>query len=172
VSVVLTGHAILAERRRGALTIEPFDPASVNPNSYNFHLHPVLLEVARTSLRQTRRVIPKRGIVLRPGRVYLGATQELIGSGDYVVTLLGISSVGRLGIFLNITADLGHLGCHSRWTLEIAVVQPVRVYPGMGIGQVAFWRPASPPRRRYRGRYLHHTRPEANRDSALLRPTP
>jgi dCTP deaminase len=101
----------------------------------------------------------------------LGATAELIGSGDYVVTLLGKSSIGRLGIFLNITADLGHVGCHSRWTLEITVVQPVRLYPGICIGQVAFWRPATPPRRRYRGRYLHDVQPQRNRDAALLAPS-
>ena len=53
--------------------------------------------------------------------------------------LLGRSSIGRLGIFLNVTADLGHIGSCSHWTLEITVVQPVRIYPGTKIGQVSFW---------------------------------
>lgn len=168
--MLLTGYAIAAERKRCALTIEPFTPASLNPNSYNFHLHSVLLEFSGQGSRPKRRVLTSRGLVLLPGRVYLGATAELIGSGDYVVTLLGKSSIGRLGIFLNITADLGHLGCHSRWTLEITVVQPVRVYPGICIGQVAFWRPAMPARRRYRGRYLHHVEPKPNLDRHILEP--
>lgn len=166
--MILTGNAISLERRRGTLTIEPFDPLSLNPNSYNFHLHRAILEVSKPSERPTRHIVSSLGFVLRPGKLYLGATAEFIGSGDYVVTLLGKSSVGRLGIFLNITADLGHIGSRSRWTLEITVVQPVRVYPGVCIGQVAFWRPATPPRRRYSGRYLNDTRPEPNRDPALL----
>jgi dCTP deaminase len=113
--------------------------------------------------------VPPRGVVLKPGRTYLGATAEIMGSSDYAMTLLGKSSVGRLGIFLNITADLGHLGSKSRWTLEITVIQPIRIYSLMSIGQVAFWRVADGPARGrgYRGRYSSHLEPEPSRDRAL-----
>ena len=49
--------------------------------------------------------------------------------------------MGRLGLFLQLSADLGHIGAVHCWTLELTVVQPVRVYPGMRIGQVSFWVP-------------------------------
>src|SRR5262249_42758117 len=95
----------------------------------------------------------------QPGMLYLGATHERIGSRQYVMTLLGRSSIGRLGIFLNITADLGHLGSESCWTLEIRVVQAVRVYPRMKIGQVAFWL-VEGEGRHYRGRYYDDDLPQ------------
>lgn len=169
--MILTGNAILQARRRGSIVIEPFDERNLNPNSYNFHLLDTLLVKSARSRRWTRRRLTHRGVVLKPGTMYLGATVEMIGSVDHVMTLLGKSSVGRLGVFLNITADLGHLGARSRWTLEIAAVQPVRIYPGMSIGQVAFWRVTGARRRRYSGRYLNHLRPEPNRDRALLGPS-
>jgi dCTP deaminase len=96
--------------------------------------------------------LPPDGFVLLPKTLYLAATLEIIGSTDYAITLLGRSSLGRLGLFLNITADLGHVGTLSQWTLELSVVQPLRVYSGMRIGQVAFWK-AYGKTRRYCGRY-------------------
>ena len=56
-----------------------------------------------------------------------------------MTSLIGRSSVGRLGLFLQITADLGHLGKAHCWTLELKVVQSLIVYPHMKIGQVSFW---------------------------------
>jgi dCTP deaminase len=163
--VILTGKAIVQECRRGTIVIDPFSIHNVNPNSYNFHLHDTLLTKSHGRWRSRR--IPPCGIVLSPAQLYLGATAEQIGSDNYITTLLGKSSVGRLGIFLNITADLGHLGCLSRWTLELTVVQAVRIYAGMCIGQVAFWRPAMPDSARYVGRYQGHLKPVPNRDSLL-----
>lgn len=165
--VILTGRSIINGRRRGDIVIEPFSVKNVNPNSYNFHLYPSLL------IRENRKwksiALPKNGLVLSPNLLYLGATAEEIGSDLYVVTLLGKSSIGRLGIFLNSTADLGHLGCRSRWTLEISVVQAVRVYPGMCFGQVAFWRAGSRVSQRYAGRYFGDLDAVPNRDVSLLR---
>ena len=107
------------------------------------------------------------GYLLRPGRVYLGATQEVIGSERYVTLLLGRSSIGRLGIFLNVTADLGHLGSCSRWTLELTAVQPVRIYPRMKIGQVSFWLTDGESSFRYAGRYHRDREPIPNRDRRI-----
>ena len=53
--------------------------------------------------------------------------------------MIGRSSLGRYGLFLQLSANLGHtLSCHC-WTLELHTVQRIRVYPGMVIGQVSFW---------------------------------
>ena len=92
-----------------------------------------------------------------------------MGSATYAITLLGRSSIGRLGIFLNATADLGHVGSNSHWTLEISVVQPVYIYPLMRIGQVAFWvtQGICEP---YNGRYHRDVRPELSKDSLLRWP--
>jgi dCTP deaminase len=49
--------------------------------------------------------------------------------------------VGRLGLFLQLFADLGQIGAVHNWTLEMVVVQPLRVFPGMTIGQISFWVP-------------------------------
>src|SRR5205823_12276552 len=53
-SMILTGPAIHREQRRGTLNIEPFDPKHLNPNSYNFHLHSVLLCRPDATRRWTR----------------------------------------------------------------------------------------------------------------------
>ena len=114
----------------------------VNPNSYNFRLGSKFLHSAGPDgPRATPKALSltSEGVVLRPGNLYLGVTAEVIGSSAYAMTLLGRSSVGRLGLFLNVAADLGHVGSRSRWTLELSVVQPLRIYPGMVVGQVAFW---------------------------------
>ena len=67
-----------------------------------------------------------------------------MGSKHFVPIIRGRSSVGRLGIFINITADLIDIGSINQWTLQLHAIAPVRVYPGMLIGQVTFWVPEGP----------------------------
>jgi dCTP deaminase len=167
--MILTGPAIRAALKAGKVVLDPFDRSQVNPNSYNYHLGRHLAVSCPQTGRIQRVVIPASGYVLRPGVVYLGSTLERIGSKSYVTLLLGRSSVGRLGIFLNVTADLGHVGSCSHWTLELTAVQPVRIYPGMTIGQVSFWCTAARSQVKYRGRYHRDVRPVPNRDRNLSR---
>src|SRR4051794_11493179 len=124
--MILTGAAILENVLAGRITIDPFDPRSLNPNSYNYRLGPKLIRLATSSTSATDEqvVIPTEGYRLEPRKVYLGSTVERIGSETFAMNLLGRSSVGRLGLFLNISADLGHQGACSHWTLELTVVQP------------------------------------------------
>ena len=56
------------------------------------------------------------------------------------MSLIGRSSIGRLGIFLQVDADLGHTGSSHNWTLEIVCCKKVRIYPRMVIGQISFWK--------------------------------
>lgn len=166
--MILTGPEIFRARLDGDVSIEPFSPDDLNPNSYNYRLGPDLLHIkAAEHEPPSRQVqISPEGYVLEPGNLYLGMTHERIGSRLYAMTLLGRSSIGRLGIFMNATADLGHAGSDSHWTLEISVVQPVRIYARMRIGQVAFWTVlgACEP---YRGRYHRDHRPEPSKDALL-----
>ncbi|MBX7551545.1 deoxycytidine deaminase [Streptomyces sp. tea 10] len=156
--MILTGPAIIEAVGQGEITITPFDRSLVNPNSYNYRLAGTL-KVPTTAVTDPRLdtpcrkvEIPEEGFVLQPGTVYLGSTAEEIGSRHFVPSLIGRSSLGRLGLFLQISADLGQLGaCHS-WTLEIVAVQPLRVYAGMRIGQVSFWAPEGH-RQPYQGYY-------------------
>lgn len=143
--MILTGIKISEEVNQGRISIKPFNENQLNPNSYNFRLGDTLLIYDEDVLdvkkkNKTRKVkIPKNGLILRPHRVYLGHTEETMGSNCYVPIMKGRSSIGRLGIFINITADLIDIGSINQWTLQIHVVQKVKVYPGMLIGQVTFW---------------------------------
>lgn len=143
--MILTGPQIVRCVAEGTIIIDPFDEASVNPNSYNYRLGGTLLaardeafDVALAPAWETIE-IPDEGFMIQPRRLYLASTLETIGSSSFVTSLIGRSSLGRLGLFLQVTADLGHLGAVHRWTLELHAVQPLRIYRGMRIGQVSFW---------------------------------
>ena len=167
--MILTGPAIQMAIKKGNVTIDPFNRHALNPNSYNYHLAHSLIVLGPGGNPVRKVTLSQDGYLMSPGTVYLGSTLELIGSDKYVTLLLGRSSVGRLGLFLNVTADLGHLGSCSHWTLELTAVQPLRIYPGMTIGQVSFWLtdPGSP--HRYNGRYHRDSLPVANRDRTISR---
>lgn len=169
--MILTGPAIKSAVRSGDVAIEPFDETNINPNSYNYHLADSLLVLGHRGKPLRKVSLLPGGYLLMPGKVYLGSTLERIGSDRYVTLLLGRSSVGRLGIFLNVTADLGHLGSRSHWTLELTVVQPVRIYPTMKIGQVSFWLTDSKSSHHYHGLYHRDMFPVANRDRSITRTT-
>lgn len=142
----------------------------MNPNSYNFRLFDTLLiaiDNKHGGQNLEKITLSAAGFVLQPNKLYLAATHETIGSTKYVTTLLGRSSIGRLGLFLNITADLGHVGAVSQWTLELTVVQPLRIYPSMRIGQVAFWKQMGRIEN-YCGRYHKDTEPVPNRDFSII----
>jgi dCTP deaminase len=170
--MILTGQHIRTEVEAGRITIEPFDARCLNPNSYNYHLGPNIkiapAEVLDPSLEYNwgNMAIPSEGMLLEPGVLYLGHTAEVIGSRDFVTSLIGRSSVGRLGLFLQLSADLGHQGAIHSWTLELAVVQPLIIYAGMRIGQVSFWVPEGI-RSLYSGVYANQHLPLENRVAVL-----
>jgi len=97
--------------------------------------------------------IPERGLVLMPGILYLGCTMERTASDHYIPKVEGRSSVGRLGIKVHLTAGFGDIGFNGRWTLEIEVTHPIRVYAGERICQVYFSTPHGPIADLYHGRY-------------------
>ncbi|MEO3972408.1 deoxycytidine deaminase [Streptomyces sp. CAU 1734] len=157
--MILTGSAIQRAVGDGEICIDPFEPSMTNPNSHNYRLSPTLRVIAdevanpRSAPELEEIHIPEdSGHVIHPGRVYLGTTVERIGSDHYVPSLIGRSSLGRLGMFLQISADLGQLGAVHQWTLEIVATQSIRIYAGMIVGQVSFWRPSGG-RIPYRGHY-------------------
>jgi dCTP deaminase len=145
--MILTGTEICRQVALRRIEITPFSHEQVNPNSYDFRLGTKLL-VYRNHLLDTRVpeltdeiILSDDGFLLTPDKVYLGSTAERMGSDHYVPIIRGKSSLGRLGLFVNITADLIDIGSHNQWTLQFHAVQPLRIYPGMRIGQVTFWVP-------------------------------
>lgn len=84
--------------------------------------------------------IPNDGMILEPNKLYLGCTKEIIGSDYYVPIITGRSSTGRLGLFVQITSDLVDIGFKGKLTLQFCATQPVKIYKGMKIGQVMFWK--------------------------------
>ena len=85
-----------------------------------------------------RLIIPKEGLLLQPGRVYLARTVERTFTDKYVPMLEGRSSVGRLGISVHVTAGFGDIGFNGHWTLEITVEQPTVIYPDVEICQIYY----------------------------------
>lgn len=141
--MILSGLEI--ERRMGAdIVIEPYDKKLLNPNSYNLRLSDELLVYTNHELDMAkpndfeRLTIPAEGMLLQPGRLYLGRTLEYTATENLVPMLEGRSSVGRLGLFIHVTAGFGDVGFRGFWTLEILCVQPVRIYPGVEICQIFY----------------------------------
>jgi dCTP deaminase len=141
--MILSGNEI-KQQLGGNIVIEPFDQTKLNPNSYNLSLHDELLvyeEVVldmRKSNRVTRVTIPEDGLVLTPNQLYLGRTVERTETHNLVPMIEGRSSIGRLGLFVHVTAGFGDVGFCGYWTLEMFAVQPVKIYPGVSICQLFF----------------------------------
>ena len=158
--MILTGSKIKEELKNGNITIEPFFVDQINPNSYNYRLGSILkvfdkFDGYKSHFKEIR--IPEEGYVLEPKKMYLATTKEIIGSSRYAMSLIGRSSMGRYGLFLQCSANLGHTTSKHKWTLEIVASLPIKLYPGMIIGQVSFWRNYGSVKK-YQGRYgsLNH----------------
>lgn len=161
--MILSGREILREAARGKIVIEPFDERRVNPNSYNLSLHNELMVYKnpvldmRTPNEAEIIPIPEEGLLLRPGRLYLGRTAEYTRTEGYVPMLEGRSSTGRLGLCIHVTAGFGDVGFAGYWTLEIFCVQPLRIYAGVEICQI-YYHTLSPDYEPYRsGKYQNNT---------------
>lgn len=141
--MILSGHQIRAQLG-GNIVIDPFDEKHLNPNSYNLTLHnelmtyeEVILDMRRPN-RVRRLAIPPEGLVLSPHQLYLGRTVERTETHNLVPMIEGRSSVGRLGLFVHVTAGFGDVGFCGYWTLEMFAVHSVRVYAGVPICQIFY----------------------------------
>lgn len=141
--MILSGEEI--RRQMGSrIWISDFDEKRLNPNSYNLRLHHELLVYDSYELDMKREntarrlTIPPEGLRLEPGRLYLGRTKEYTRTEGFVPMLEGRSSVGRLGLFIHVTAGFGDVGFAGYWTLEIFCVQPLIIYPEVEICQIYY----------------------------------
>ena len=141
--MILSGREI--KKRLGTdIHIDPFSESQLNPNSYNLRLHRELLvyEAKELDMKAKHRlkslIIPEEGLVLEPGRLYLGRTVEYTRTDNLVPMLEGRSSVGRLGLFIHITAGFGDVGFNGYWTLEMFCAQSIRIYPNVELCQIFY----------------------------------
>lgn len=141
--MILTGPEI-KNRLNKDIVIEPYEEKYLNPNSYNLRLHNELRVYTQMPLDMKKDnpaevvMIPEEGILLEPGRLYLGRTLEYTSTQNLVPMLEGRSSVGRLGLFIHVTAGFGDTGFEGYWTLEIQCIHPIRIYAGVPICQIFY----------------------------------
>ncbi len=141
--MIISGQEI--KKRLGKdIIITPFSVSQLGPNSYNLKLHNELLVYEEPVLDMKhpnpvkKIIIPSEGLVLQPGILYLGRTVEYTKTDNCVPMLEGRSSVGRLGLFIHITAGFGDVGFSGYWTLEIMCIHPVRIYANVEICQIFY----------------------------------
>jgi dCTP deaminase len=141
--MILSGKKIKNEINHNII-IEPFNDKQLNPNSYNLRLYSELLYYKNPILDMQSKhdvgsiTIPPEGLVLQAGRLYLGRTLEYTKTNTYVPMLEGRSSIGRLGLFIHITAGFGDIGFSGFWTLEMYCIHPIRIYPNVEICQIFY----------------------------------
>ena len=142
--MILTDHTIIDEMNEGNIKIEPYNPANLGTNSYDLTLSNTLVLYTERVLDVKKKnpsapmIIPAEGIILQPGIVYLASTVEYTQTLKHVPVIQGKSSLGRLGLFVHVTAGFGDVGFAGHWTLELLVIQPLKIYPGMKIAQIVY----------------------------------
>ena len=141
--MILSGKEIV-NRQGDDIIIKPFNEKQVNPNSYNLKLHNELVVYDSHVLDMkkdntgTKMIIPEEGLLLESNKLYLGRTVEYTETHNLIPMLEGRSSVGRLGLFVHVTAGFGDVGFKGYWTLEIFCVQPIKIYPNIEICQIFY----------------------------------
>ena len=141
--MILSGKEIV-NRQGDDIIIKPFNEKQVNPNSYNLKLHNELVVYDSNILDMkknntgTKMIIPEEGLLLESNKLYLGRTVEYTETHNLIPMLEGRSSVGRLGLFVHVTAGFGDVGFKGYWTLEIFCVQPIKIYPNIEICQIFY----------------------------------
>jgi dCTP deaminase len=159
VPVLLSDRDILAEIEAKRIAVEPYDEAMIQPSSIDFrldrffrvfenHKYPHIDPAADQS--DLTRIVEAEGddpFILHPGEFVLGSTFEVVTLPDDVAARVeGKSSLGRLGLLTHATAGFVDPGFSGHVTLELANVAtlPIKLYPGMKIGQLCFFRLTSP----------------------------
>ena len=141
--MILSGLEI-KNRLNKEIIINPYEDSRLNPNSYNLSLHNelVIYENKVLDMKQSsdikKIIIPEDGFVLQPNQLYLGRTNEYTETYGLVPMLEGRSSIGRLGLFVHVTAGFGDVGFKGYWTLEMYAIHPIRIYANVEICQIFY----------------------------------
>jgi dCTP deaminase len=157
--VLLSDRDLKAEINKGRVNLEPYDPKMVQPSSIDVrldrffrtfenhkyaHIDPAEDQPELTRLVETSVNEP---FVLHPGEFVLGSTYEVVSLPDDLAGRLeGKSSLGRLGLLTHSTAGFIDPGFSGHITLELSNVAnlPIKLWPGMKIGQLCIFQLSTP----------------------------
>jgi dCTP deaminase len=157
--MLLSDRDIRAEVADGRVGIEPYDAGMVQPSSVDVrldryfrvfenhrypHIDPAIEQPDLTRLVEAD---PDEPFILHPGEFALASTYEVVTLPDDVAGRLeGKSSLGRLGLLTHSTAGFIDPGFSGHVTLELSNVAtlPIKLWPGMKIGQLCLFRLSSP----------------------------
>ncbi len=151
--MILSDRTLREQLENGRIIIDPLDPSALQPSSVDLRLDG-LFQVFRnhtmghidvkedlSDLTQLVEVGEDESFILHPGEFVLGSTLERVAvPDDLVARLEGKSSLGRLGLLIHSTAGFVDAGFDGQLTLELSNVAnlPIKLYPGMKIGQISF----------------------------------
>ncbi|MHB8188721.1 MAG: dCTP deaminase [Dermatophilaceae bacterium] len=181
--MLLSDRDIKSEIDSGRVRLEPYDEAMVQPSSidvrldkyfrlFDNHKYP-FIDPAEDQPDLTRLIEIERAepFILHPGEFVLGSTFEVVTMPDDLAARLeGKSSLGRLGLLTHSTAGFVDPGFSGHVTLELSNVAtlPIKLWPGMRVGQLCFFRLSSPTENpygsaKYGSRYQGQRGPTASR---------
>lgn len=181
--MLLSDRDIKAEISAGRVKVEPFDGAMIQPSSvdvrldrffrvFENHKYSVIdPSIEQSDLTREVAVEANEEFILHPGEFVLASTYEVITLPDDIAGRLeGKSSLGRLGLLTHSTAGFIDPGFSGHITLELSNVAnlPVKLFPGMKIGQLCLIRLSSPAEHpygseKYGSRYQGQRGPTASR---------
>jgi dCTP deaminase len=157
-TVLLSDRDIAAEIDAKRVVLDPFEDSMVQPSSVDVrldrffrvfenhrypHIDPSIEQPELTRLIEPDDDEP---FILHPGEFALGSTYEIVTlPADIAARLEGKSSLGRLGLLTHSTAGFIDPGFTGHVTLELSNVAtlPIKLWPGMKIGQLCFFRLSS-----------------------------
>jgi dCTP deaminase len=181
--MLLSDRDIRAEVQNGRVRVEPYEETMVQPSSidvrldrffrvFENHKYSVIdPSVEQSELTREVEVGPKEFFILHPGEFVLASTYEIISLPDDLAGRLeGKSSLGRLGLLTHSTAGFIDPGFSGHITLELSNVAnlPVKLFPGMKIGQLCLIKLSSPAEHPY-GSALYGSRYQGQRGPTASR---
>jgi dCTP deaminase len=156
--MLLSDRDIKSEIDKKRVVLEPCDLNMIQPSSVDVRLDRLFrtfenhkyahIDPAENQPDLTREVgvASNEAFILHPGEFVLGSTYEVITLPDDIAGRLeGKSSLGRLGLLTHSTAGFIDPGFSGHVTLELSNVAtlPIKLWPGMKIGQLALFRLSS-----------------------------
>jgi dCTP deaminase len=181
--VLLSDKDLRAEIEAGRVRLDPFEPDMVQPSSIDVrldryfrvfenhrypHIDPAVEQPDLTRLIESK---PDEPFILHPSEFVLASTYEVITLPDDIASRLeGKSSLGRLGLLTHSTAGFIDPGFSGHVTLELSnmATLPIKLWPGMKIGQLCMFKLTSPAEHpygseRYGSRYQGQRGPTPSR---------
>lgn len=158
---MLSDRDIIENIKKGDLSLDPFNEELIQPASIDirigsefrvFQNHKyAFIDPSINQESLTTKLMVSDKFILHPGEFVLGTTLEYIKLGNLAARLEGKSSLGRLGLLTHATAGFIDPGFEGHITLELsnAANLPIIIYPGMKIGQLAFFELSSNPTNLY-----------------------